>query len=210
MDDISIIGGDGLVNMLSGTPAILDRYRASNYFLQMHHGCEGIVQPIWFVRAALAEFKAAVETVASGLPEPHNKAIWKKSATKVALENCVLTKVLGKLRDIAFHTSQSVGDTAVFHYQMATVSEPVSSSLQTIFFSPLTSSRETNKSGITQENIEWFNRQSQCLPAYLLINEAWFLLGTKISWLSSSPSLSTATNSIQGAASKLAPPNVKR
>lgn len=210
MDDISVIGGDGLVNMLSGTPAILDRYRASNYFLQMHHGCVGIVQPIWFVRAALAEFKAAVETVASGLPEPHNKTIWKKSATKVALGNCVLTKVLGTLRNIAFHTSQPVGDTAVFHYQMATVSEPVSSSLQIIFFSPLTFSRETKKSGITQENIEWFNRQSQCLPACLLINEAWFLLGTKISWLSSSPSLSTAPNPIQWVASKLAPPNVKR
>lgn len=210
MDDISVIGGDGLVNMLSGTPAILDRYRASNYFLQMHHSCTGIVQPIWFVRAALAEFKAAVETVASGFPAPLNKTIWKKSAAKVALENCVLTKVLGKLRDIAFHTSQSVGDTAVFHYQMASVSEPVSSSLQTIFFSPLTSSRETKKSGITQEDIDWFNRQSQCLPAYRLMNEAWFLLGTKISWLSSPQSLSTATNSIQGAASQLAPANVKR
>jgi len=187
MDDISVIGGDGLVKMLSGTPAILDRYRASNYFLQMHHRCEGIVQPIWFVRAALAEFKAAVETLASGLHEPHKKAIWKKSAAKQALEECTLTKVLGKLRDIAFHTNQSVGDSAVFRYQMATVSEPVLSSLQTIFFSPLTSSRETKKSGITQEDLEWFNRQSQCWPAYLLITEAWFLLGSKISWLSSSP-----------------------
>lgn len=197
MDDISVIGGDGLVRMLSGTPAILDRYRASNYFLQMHHDCEGIVQPIWFVRAALAEFKAAVETVASGLPEPHKKAIWKKSAAKVALEKCALTKVLGKLRDIAFHTSQSVGDTAVFHYQIATVSEPVSSSLQTIFFSPLTSSRETKKSGITQADIEWFNRQSQCWPAYLLIDEAWFLLGCKINWLSDSPSNGSADTKLE-------------
>lgn len=187
MDDILVICGDGLIGMLSGTPAILDRYRASNYFLQMHHGCEDIVQPIWYVRAALAEFKAAVETVASGLPEPHKKAVWKKSEAKVALEKCALTKALGKLRDIAFHTSQSVGDVSVFHYQVATVNEPVSSSLQTIFFSPLTPSRETKKSGITQEEIEWFNRQAQHWPAYHLIEEAWFLLGSKISWLSSSP-----------------------
>ena len=181
MDDISVIGGDGLINMLSGTPAILDRYRASQYFLSMHFRCEGIAQPVWYVRAALAEFKAAVETVASGLPESHKKAAWKKSEASVTLQKCALTKALGKLRDIAFHTNQHIEHASVFRYQIATFSEPLTCSLQSIFFSPLTPSRETKKSNITQKEIEWFNRQSQHWPAYHLIEEAWFLLGTKIS-----------------------------
>lgn len=191
MDDITVISGDGLSHMLSGMPAILDRYLASSYFLKMYNGCEGAVQPIWFVRAALAEFKAAVETIASGLPEPHKKAIWKKSAAKVALDKCILTKVLGKLRDVALHTNQTVGDTGVFRYELITIHGPISSSLQTVFFSPLTSSRETKKSSITQDDLEWFNRQSKVWPASHLINEAWFQLSTKINWLASPLSLSS-------------------
>lgn len=180
MDDITVISGDGITQMLSATPAIYDRFCASRYFIKMHHDCEGIVQPIWCVRAALAEFKAAVETVASGLSNSDHKTFWRKSQAKTVLEACPLTKTLGKVRDLAFHTSQPIGEVSVLQYYIATVNEPVFASILTVFFAPLVTSRETKKSGITSQEIDWFNRQSKHWPACNLIEEAWYLLAVRI------------------------------
>src|SRR5690606_39535750 len=95
MNDIQLIGGDGVEEILSSHTNIFDRYGASMYFSKFseRHDLPENTR-LWYSRAALYEFKAGLETISSCFQEQWARKAWDNSEVKAKLRSDVLMKCI--------------------------------------------------------------------------------------------------------------------
>lgn len=175
MKDITIIGGDGISRMLACCPDLADRHRASMHFLKRaaKAGPTGSLR-IWNSRAAVAELKAACETIEDSLPDRNFIKVWERSNEKKALEADLLLKCIGKIRDLSLHTARRILLKKEFRYHLASSVGLTPKQSIEVFASPIIADGNTKTSGISSECIVWFNRQASIWPVEKLVVESWW------------------------------------
>lgn len=175
MKDITITGGDGIAEMLACCPDLADRHKASMHFLRCaaKAGPTGSLR-IWNSRAAVAELKAACETINDSLPDRNFIKVWGRSNEKKALEADLLLKCIGKVRDLSLHTAKQTLVKKEFRYHLASSVGLTPKQSIEVFASPIIADVNTKASGISSECIVWFNRQASMWPVKNLVVESWW------------------------------------
>lgn len=131
---------------------------------------------IWYSRAAVAELKAALETVNDSFPDRATIKVWERSSERAELGSDHLLKCLGKIRDLVLHTAKPILNSKAFAFYLVTSSGTTTQQTTEIFVSPITPDAETTRSAISLIEIAWFNRQANMWPLKELVVESWWRL----------------------------------
>ena len=174
--DIETISGDfvnGSFNLLSTS---YDRVRATKYFcgkIQELTSLNDDVRAKWYFRAALAEFKSAIESIGADIKELKASGTWKDSFYGKEMYKQILTKILTRVRNFSVHSSRITGDFKKYLVERIEGNTSGLEEMRSLFIDHL--DKETNvkrMSGVTREELDWFNRQSEKWPANLIIHSA--------------------------------------
>jgi hypothetical protein len=95
-----------------------------------------------------------------------------RSKFKKEIENNALIKVLKKARDLSIHTTKLSGDHKSINVTFINGKGESPKTISYVFINPIKEEMDKDLSVITDEEVEWFNRQAQKWPAHLLIKEA--------------------------------------
>ncbi|MDA8433182.1 MAG: hypothetical protein M0Z60_09505 [Nitrospiraceae bacterium] len=183
MKDIEVIGGDLDYGKIEILPYVYDRTKSIFY----HHNlieqfCSSLEfsKATWHFRSALSEFKSIFDVLAYDLRKLQLDKIWQSSQVSQNLEKDVLIKVLKKTRDLAIHTAYIKGDKRRFCFTVLDGSGERYRSDERIFIDPINryhckrDGSGKKSTSLTNEEIEWFDRQTHFWPAHLIIEEALF------------------------------------
>ncbi len=178
MKDIEVIGSDYVQGSYLLLTESADRVRAALYFAEL---CENEANKNnektsrWYYRASLSEYKSIFDVLKDDFKNMGVAHIWKRSEFKEDLNTNVLITVLSKARDLAIHSSSLKGNHKKNLWQYLSEKGETPIEHNSIFFDEIKKDMlNNNASYITKENIDWFNKQSERWPAYLLIREAIF------------------------------------
>lgn len=180
MDDIGVISGNIDYNSILILPSTLDRIDAVNYHCEsVESYCyrKDFRKAKWHFRGALSEFKSIFDVVRLDIKNIEMKNIWNKDNHFFRnIANSTLINILKKTRNFAVHTAHMNGEIGKFNFVSIDINGEKRMSEDSIFINPIdqNSSYELNKI-VTNEEIEWFNRQIKFWPAHLIIKEAVFL-----------------------------------
>jgi hypothetical protein len=185
MKDIEVIGSDYVQGSYQLLNESVDRVRAALYFAEL---CEkeandkNVKKSRWYYRASLSEYKSIFDVIKTDFKNMGLYHVWKKSEFKEMLDKNTLVTVLNKARDLAIHSSSLKGNhkKKIWKYLDENGETPIE--YNSIFFDPIKHDMlVSNASYITQEDLIWFNKQSEQWPVYLLIREAIYRSSVPIS-----------------------------
>ncbi len=176
MKDINVISN----NYAQGSYQLLresfDRARASVYFADLcskESNNKNENKSRWYYRASLSEFKSIFDVLPTDFKNIGLAKIWKRSEFKNTLDSNVLITVLSKARDLAIHSASLKGNHKNIVWQYMNENEPIPIEHYSLFFNEINREMLNDKASyITQEQLNWFNKQSKEWPAYLLVREA--------------------------------------
>ena len=179
MKDIEVIEVIGS-NYVKGSYQLMnesaDRVRASLYFAEL---CETEANnnnektSHWYYRASLSEFKSIFDVLNSDFKNKGVIKIWKQNEFKKILDNNVLITVLNKARDLAIHSVSLKGNHKIKIWQYLNENGQTPIEHNSLFFDTINKDMLNEKASyISQADLDWFNKQSEQWPVYLLIREA--------------------------------------
>ena len=174
--DIQVISGDfvnGSFNLLSIS---FDRVKACTYF------CENVQKLAssgnderakWYLRAALGEFRSALEAIGTDIKRMEGTNTWKDSAEEIEMFSHPLVKILTKVRNFSVHSSCLSGNCQEFLVNRIDEQGERPERWRSLFFDQM--DKKTNVKGIsnvTEDELKWFNRQAKQWPANLVLHSA--------------------------------------
>ena len=175
MRDIGSIRGDFVQGSYLLLPKAGDRVSATLFFArQCEQTAEAQNEKLarWYYRATMSEFKSIFDVLLSDMREYGVDKIWNRSKFKKEIENNALIKVLKKARDLSIHTTKLSGDHKSINVTFINGKGESPKTISYVFINPIKKEMDKDLSVITDEEVEWFNRQAQKWPAHLLIKEA--------------------------------------
>jgi hypothetical protein len=176
MDDIQVVGNDFVQGSFLLLPCSGERARASLFFArQLDRAARDRNEEHarWYFRASLSEFKSTFDVLHSDLRDRCLVNKWKESRFKLEVESHPLVKVLRKARDLAVHSMLVRGYGADFRVVVLSTSGESEEAIPSLFIDPIDLAIQRRGTGhISSDDVSWFNRQSACWPAHLLIQEA--------------------------------------
>jgi hypothetical protein len=183
MEDIKIIGGDLCYDKIKVLPFTYDRIQAIFYHcksIETHCSHQDFLKAKWHFRGTLSEFKSLFDIFPYDLRKLFLDKIWEKRerskfVKNLERESCVLIQILNKTRDLAIHTAHIKGDIHKFLFTYLDGSGEHKMVSELIFIDPVCREYSKELKNFFDEEITWFNRQTQIWPAHLLIKEAVFL-----------------------------------
>ncbi len=181
MRDINVIGGDGLLSKLAFSEDLTDRFLASKHFVARANksGPSGRLR-IWYSRSAIMELKAACETIKSSLPSRASMKAWDQSEQAKIVRSDPLLKCLAKVRDFCLHTSEPALLKKKFEVHVYSERGVRLQRSIEVFVVPLSAGGHNAKSGISADEIEWFNRQAEQWPLEHLLRHAWWIFACQL------------------------------
>ena len=176
MRDIESIKGDYVQGSYQLLPKAGDRVSAALFFArQCAQTAEAQNEELarWYYRATLSEFKSILDVLCSDMREYGVDKIWNRSQFKKQIKNNPLIKVLKKARDLSVHTVKLSGDHKSINVTFIDEKGERPKTIWCVFVNPIKKEMDKQLSTIiTDEEVEWFNRQAQKWPAHLLVKEA--------------------------------------
>lgn len=127
----------------------------------------------WYFRAAVSEFRSIFYLLPADLKTDGLSQQWDHSSFKKDLDAHPLVSILNKVRDFAVHSVHVRGFGKDFPVTVLGDGAEHQEDIPSIFIEPLDRQllgREINN--ISDEDLNWFNRQIAMWPAHLLIQEA--------------------------------------
>lgn len=176
MQDIQVISGPYVSSSFNILPTTDDRVSACLYFCQKSHDFATDYEDQtakWYFRAALSEYQAALESVDHDVKRIFGKNLWKESRFQTNMMAHPLVKILTKLRNFSVHSARLSGELKSYFVVVLDGQDEKVDNMRSIFIDQL--DRRANVkdiSGVTSDEIAWFNRQSACWPADLLLRQA--------------------------------------
>ena len=179
MKDIQTISADYVQGSFQLLEHAGDRARASLYFARRvgeEAEKENYLMAQWYYRASLSEYKSLFDVLPADLRDINLDKIFNMSPFKKEMDSHPLITVLKKARDLAIHSTKFQGQGRHFHVIRCDSSGQTPISYGAVFFDPVKEDhiKKEDRKYITEEQITWFNKQSQGWPAHLLIQEAIF------------------------------------
>lgn len=179
MKDIQTISGDYVQGSFHLLAHAGDRAKASLFFARRvgdEAEKENYLMAQWFFRASLSEYKSVFDVLPTDLKEINLDKIFKMSLFKKEMDAHPLIAVLKKARDLAIHSATFQGQERHFHVIRCDGNGQTPTSFGAVFFDEVNkvNLKKDDLRFITEEQLGWFNRQSQGWPAHLLIQEAIF------------------------------------
>lgn len=188
MKDIQIIGGDLAYNKIQILPSTYDRIQAIFYHcksIETHCSHQDFLKAKWYFRSTLSEFKSLFDVLPNDLRRLHLDKIWERRERSKFVKNLerkssVLIQILKKTRDLAIHTAYIKGDVSKFLFTYLDGSGEHEKVSELIFIDPVRREYSKELKNFSDEEITWFNIQTQIWPAHLLIKEAVFITCVKL------------------------------
>jgi hypothetical protein len=182
MKDIQIIGEDLAYDKIQVLPSTYDRIQAIFYHcksIEAHCSHQDFLKAKWHFRSTLSEFKSLFDVLPYDLRRLHLDKIRErmersKFVKNLERESGVLIQILKKTRDIAIHTAHIKGAIRKFLFTYLDGSGEHEMVSELIFIDPVRREYSKELKNFSDEEITWFNRQTQIWPAHLLIKEAVF------------------------------------
>jgi hypothetical protein len=172
MKDIQVInvyvqGSFGLL------PEALDRLRGCHYFcneVQRYSTIEDDQKAKWCFRAAMSAYQSVLDTIDSDIKNSLGKNFWKDSAQKKEMDNNTLVKLLSRVRNFAVHSARISGQIKKYAVSVTDSRGERVEIERSLFFDELKKSKNfKGVSGVTADEVRWFNKQSSTWPVNLLI-----------------------------------------
>ena len=176
--DIKTISGDFVNGSFNLLPISFDRVKATKYFcskIQELTSLNDDVHAKWYFRAALGEFKSAIDSIGADIKQLNGSNTWKGSSCENEMYNQVLIKILTRVRNFTVHSSRITGDFKNYFIERIEGTNSNIEEWRSLFIDHLDKKQNVKGiSGVTQEELDWFNRQSEKWPANLIIHSAIF------------------------------------
>lgn len=174
--DIETISGDFVNGSYHLLPISYDRVRATKYFckkIQELTALDDDLHAKWYFRAALGEFKSALESIGADVKQIKGSNTWHKSSCENEMYNHILIKILTRVRNFSVHSSRITGDFKKYLIERIEGNNSKIEKVRSLFIDQLDKKGNVKGiSGVTQEELDWFNKQSEKWPAHLIIHSA--------------------------------------
>ena len=176
LPDIHAISGDYVQGSFTLLPLSGERAGAVLFFarlMEVHARESATSTAIRYFRAALGEFKSIFDLLPSDLKDLGLSQQWSRSPLKTELDALPLISVLKKVRNFAVHSARVRGYGREFRVTVLGDGGDAIQDIPSIFVESL----ERNLLGrdigdISDDSLDWFNRQASFWPAHLLLQEA--------------------------------------
>jgi hypothetical protein len=178
MKDIQIIGGDLPYDKIQILPSTYDRIQAIFYHcrsVESYCSSQDFQKAKWHFQSTLSEFKSLFDVLPHDLRKLYLDKIWGRSKFARNLGSNVIIQILKKTRDLAVHSTHIKGDVRKFLLTYLDGSGEHEKVSELIFIDPIRREYSKELKIFTNEEITWFNRQSEHWPAHLIIKEAIFI-----------------------------------
>lgn len=174
--DIKTISGDFVNGSFDLLTISFDRVKATKYFCNKIQELASINNDLhakWYFRAALGEFRSALESIGAAFKQLNGSNSWKDSSCEKDMYDQILIKILTRVRNFTVHSSRITGDFKKYFIKRIEGNNSNIEEMRSLFIDHL--DKKGNVKGIskvTQEELDWFNRQSETWPANLIIHSA--------------------------------------
>lgn len=180
--DIQIIGKSFQERSFELLPESLDRFNACHYFctgVQRYSTLKDETKARWYLRAALSGFRSVLDSLDGEIRKKLGKNLWQESKQERDMNKHVLIKMLNKIRNYSIHSARINGK--VKEYSISIIDEKGGriEDVRSLFFDELDKKENfKDASKVSDEELKWFNRQSQAWPSNLLIKEGLYQAST--------------------------------
>ncbi len=184
MKDIQTIGSDFQRDSFNLLPESFDRLRSCLYFCeetQKYSTLEDDSKAIWYFRAAMSAFQSTLDTIDGDVKAELGKNLWCESDQRREMYREPLVKILSKIRNFAVHSARVSGIAREYHVTRIDGEGSRVVDVRSIFIDSL--SKKTNIkdiSSVSNDEVQWFNRQSETWPADLLIRKGIYRASTYV------------------------------
>jgi hypothetical protein len=184
MKDIQIIGSDFQRYSFSLLPESFDRLRSCHYFCeetQNYTTQENDKMAKWYFRAAMSSFQSTLDTIDGDVKRKLGKNYWKESDQRKLMYSDSLVKILSKLRNFTVHTTRLSGAAKDYFVTKIDGNGSRVIEIRSLFFDALGKNKNIKGiSSVSEEEVQWFNKQSETWPADLLIREGLYQASTYV------------------------------
>lgn len=161
-------------------PRASERFEASHFFSDHHHffhqinDDQGFRRVAWMNWASIVALQSVEDVLKKDLSELDLKVNWGRSKELQELNSDPLLTVFRRLRNHIVHVESHPERVrnATWKSQNGTFHGDFEYFTPIAFDAVAGERRKTDSYHITPETVEWFNRQAECLPAFILIGIA--------------------------------------
>lgn len=154
-------------------PEALDRLRGCTYFcdeVQKYASLKDDQKAKWYFRASMSAFQSVLDAINGDIKNALGRNLWKHSAEKNDMNSNTLVKLLTRVRNFAVHSSRISAKAKRFTVTTVDSRGEKVDSVRSLVFDELKKSQNfRGLSGVTVDEVKWFNKQSKTWPLNLLI-----------------------------------------
>ena len=178
MNDIQWIGHFYQEHSFDLLPESFDRVLSCRYFcdqIKKHSTSKNDQVAIWYFRAALSVYQSIIDNINGDVKKIFGKNMWCDSPEKTEMLQDPLVKLLSKARNFAVHSSRISAKGREHQVTIIDGNGNREEIFRSLFFDEIDKKINfKDVSNVSQEEIDWFNRQSKIWAVDLLISHGLF------------------------------------
>lgn len=173
--DIQAIGGDYVQDSFTLLPLSGERASAALFFARLvdFHARGGSTDVArWYFRAAVSEFRSIFDLLPADLKARGLSHQWERSPFRTKLDEHPLVAILNKVRNFAVHSAHVRGFGKDFSVTILDGDSERQEDIPGIYIEQLRRQTLGRDKEMSDEALDWFNRQINMWPSHLIVQEA--------------------------------------